>query len=160
MPVGRLIIVDKEMQWEIFPVRPPLNAFVPGFFPSQLSHSATYCTLIQLGTRTNLKIQIGKNLKNRLSISMTNQTSEITLLARWFFLKFENVNILREGELCFLGRSNSENIGRKYGIRTKVLKSVSPPWGHEREMTVKISITFTCKKYENIYINRFLATKE
>lgn len=53
---------------------------------------------------------------------MTNQTSEITLLARWFFLKFENVNISREGELCFLGRSISENIGRKYGIRTKVFK--------------------------------------
>lgn len=45
---------------------------------------------------------------------MTNQTFEITLLARWLFLKFENVNILQEGELYFLGRNILEYIERKY----------------------------------------------
>lgn len=45
---------------------------------------------------------------------MTNQTFKISLLARWLFLKFENVNILQEGELCFLGKNILENIERKY----------------------------------------------
>lgn len=132
-----------------FSVRTLPDIFIPGSLPllhSVILQHIACCSNLEQAPTSKFNLE---NLKNRLNISWQIKHFQIMLLARWFLLKMENVNILQEGglsswQICF--KVHWKEILKKNPSQKQQNQFYSRKWKYQSDLTTESYMIFYLTK--------------